>query len=114
MVRGVSDKNLNYPEQKVMTAEQVKAGLIRGRQVWQKQFDVNILVSRHAHKCEAFENPSATNIIPSFVLLDIQASAVGTYVYELIGDDIKVKGIEYQKILKPGLSCCFLSFFYSH
>lgn len=38
-----------------------------------------------------------SNIIPSFVLMDIQASTVVTYVYQLIGDDVKVERIEYKK-----------------
>lgn len=40
---------------------------------------------------------SHSNIIPSFVLMDIQASTVVTYVYQLIGDDVKVERIEYKK-----------------
>uniref|UniRef100_A0A6J0UC49 Vacuolar protein sorting-associated protein 29 n=1 Tax=Pogona vitticeps TaxID=103695 RepID=A0A6J0UC49_9SAUR len=124
VVRGDLDENLNYPEQKVVTVGQFKIGLIHGHQVipWgdvaslallQRQFDVDILISGHTHKFEAFEhenkfyiNPgSATgaysalenNIIPSFVLMDIQASTVVTYVYQLIGDDVKVERIEYKK-----------------
>lgn len=103
---------------------QFKIGLIHGHQVipWgemaslallQRQLDVDILISGHTHKFEAFENEnkfyinpgSATgaysalecNIIPSFVLMDIQASTVVTYVYQLIGDDVKVERIEYKK-----------------
>ncbi|KAK9391751.1 vacuolar protein sorting-associated protein 29 [Crotalus adamanteus] len=124
VVRGDFDENLNYPEQKVVTVGQFKIGLIHGHQVipWgdvaslallQRQFDVDILISGHTNKFEAFEhenkfyiNPgSATgaysalenNIIPSFVLMDIQASTVVTYVYQLIGDDVKVERIEYKK-----------------
>ncbi|XP_078523615.1 vacuolar protein sorting-associated protein 29 isoform X1 [Lissotriton helveticus] len=124
IVRGDFDENLNYPEQKVVTVGQFKIGLIHGHQVipWgdmaslallQRQLDVDILISGHTQKFEAFEhenkfyiNPgSATgaynalesNIIPSFVLMDIQASTVVTYVYQLIGDDVKVERIEYKK-----------------
>ena len=35
--------------------------------------------------------------VPSFVLMDIQASSVVTYVYQLIGEDVKVERIEYKK-----------------
>lgn len=124
IVRGDFDESLNYPEQKVVTVGQFKIGLIHGHQVipWgdmaslallQRQFDVDILISGHTHKFEAFEhenkfyiNPGSatgaynaleTNIIPSFVLMDIQASTVVTYVYQLIGDDVKVERIEYKK-----------------
>uniref|UniRef100_A0A8C4XPE6 Vacuolar protein sorting-associated protein 29 n=1 Tax=Falco tinnunculus TaxID=100819 RepID=A0A8C4XPE6_FALTI len=116
--------SLNYPEEKVVTVGQFRIGLIHGHQVipWgdvaslallQRQLDVDILISGHTHRFEAFEyenkfyvNPgSATgaysalemNIIPSFVLLDIQASTVVTYVYRLIEDDVKVERIEFKK-----------------
>ncbi|XP_022450943.1 LOW QUALITY PROTEIN: vacuolar protein sorting-associated protein 29-like [Delphinapterus leucas] len=123
-VRGDFDANLNYPEQKVVTVGQFNIGLIHGHEViprgdvaslalLQRQFDVDILISGHTHKFEASEhenkfyiNPDSatgaykaleTNIIPSFVLMDIQASTVVAYVYQLIGDDVKVEQIEYSK-----------------
>lgn len=37
------------------------------------------------------------SIIPSFVLMDIQSSTVVTYVYQLVGDEVKVERIEYKK-----------------
>lgn len=36
-------------------------------------------------------------VIPSFVLMDIQSSTVVTYVYQLVGDDVKVERVEYKK-----------------
>ncbi|CAO2629533.1 Vacuolar protein sorting-associated protein 29, partial [Lemmus lemmus] len=114
IVRGDFDENLNYPEQKVVTVGQFKIGLIHGHQVipWGDMASLALL-QRHTHKFEAFEhenkfyiNPGSatgaynaleTNIIPSFVLMDIQASTVVTYVYQLIGDDVKVERIEYKK-----------------
>ncbi|KAL3215367.1 hypothetical protein MRX96_034084 [Rhipicephalus microplus] len=94
VVRGDFDENLNYPEQK-------------------RQLDVDVLISGHTHRFEAYEhenkfyiNPgSATgaynalesNVIPSFVLMDIQSTTVVTYVYQLIGDEVKVERIEYKK-----------------
>ncbi|KAL3270646.1 hypothetical protein HHI36_021175 [Cryptolaemus montrouzieri] len=124
IVRGDFDDNLNYPEQKVVTVGQFRIGLSHGHQVvpWgdpeslavmQRQLDVDIFISGHTHKFEAYEhenkfyiNPgSATgaynaldsNIIPSFVLMDIQNTTVVTYVYQLVGDDVKVERIEYKK-----------------
>ncbi|XP_033627753.1 vacuolar protein sorting-associated protein 29 isoform X2 [Asterias rubens] len=123
IVRGDFDENVSYPEQKVVTVGQFRIGLCHGHQVipWgdveslamvQRQLDVDILISGHTHKFEAFEhenkfyiNPgSATgafnaleSISPSFVLMDIQASTVVTYVYQLMGDDVKVERIEYKK-----------------
>jgi len=38
-----------------------------------------------------------SNIIPSFVLLDIQQSTMIAYVYQLVGADVKVERIEYKK-----------------
>ncbi|XP_037925636.1 vacuolar protein sorting-associated protein 29 [Hermetia illucens] len=124
IVRGDFDENLNYPEQKVVTVGQFRIGLSHGHQVvpWgdpeslaliQRQLDVDILISGHTHKFEAYEhenkfyinpgsatgayNPLDTSIIPSFVLMDIQSTTVVTYVYQLIGDEVKVERIEYKK-----------------
>ncbi|XP_063171893.1 vacuolar protein sorting-associated protein 29-like [Candoia aspera] len=124
VVRGDFDEGMSYPQQKIVTVGQFKIGLIHGHQVipWgdlaslailQRQLDVDILISGHTHRFEAVEhekkfyiNPgSATgaynalerDIIPSFVLMDIQCSIVVTYVYQLIGDDVKVERIEYKK-----------------
>lgn len=117
-------KNLSYPEQKVVTVGQFRIGLTHGHQVvpWadpealalvQRQLDVDILISGHTHKFEAYEhenkfyiNPGSatgaysaleTSITPSFVLMDIQSTIVVTYVYQLIGDEVKVERIEYKK-----------------
>lgn len=40
---------------------------------------------------------SFRNVTPSFVLMDIQNTTVVTYVYQLVGDDVKVERIEYKK-----------------
>ncbi|NWX24953.1 VPS29 protein, partial [Aegotheles bennettii] len=123
VVRGDSE-SLDYPEEKVVTVGQFRIGLVHGHQVipWgdvaslallQRQLDVDILISGHTHRFEAFEhenkfyiNPGSatgaysaleTNIIPSFVLMDIQASTVAAYVYQLIEDDVKVERIEFKK-----------------
>ena len=74
---------------------------------------MDILVTGHSHKFEAYEhdghfyvnpgsatgafNPLDTNIIPSFVLMDIQAGTVVTYVYQLLDDEVKIERIEYKK-----------------
>jgi len=124
VVRGDFDDNINYPEQKVVTVGQFRIGLCHGHQVvpWgdteslamvQRQLDVDILITGQTHKFEAFEHenkfyinpgsatgsysPLESSIIPSFVLLDIQQSTVIAYVYQLIGDDVKVERIEYRK-----------------
>lgn len=81
----------------------------------QRQLDVDILITGHTHKFEAYEhenkfyiNPgSATgafnatdiNVVPSFVLMDIQSTTVVTYVYQLdlATQEVKVERIEYKK-----------------
>jgi len=124
IVKGDFDENMNYPDHKVVTVGQVRIGLCHGHQVipWgdpealsliQRQLDVDILITGHTHKFQAYEfegkfyiNPgSATgaysalesNVIPSFVLMDIQSSSVVIYVYQLIGDEVKVERNEYKK-----------------
>lgn len=124
IVRGDFDENFNYPEQKVVTVGQFRIGLSHGHQVvpWgdpealaliQRQLDVDILISGHTHKFEAYEhenkfyinpgsatgayNPLDSDVIPSFVLLDIQSISVIAYVYQLIGSEVKVERIEYKK-----------------
>lgn len=53
-------------------------------------------VTHHCVFNTRVSSPSS-NITPSFVLMDIQASTVVTYVYQLISDDVKVERIEYKK-----------------
>ncbi|MCL4141958.1 UNVERIFIED_CONTAM: hypothetical protein GTU68_031880, partial [Idotea baltica] len=113
-----------YPEQKVVTVGQFKIGLCHGHQIvpWgdpdslallARQLDADIFISGHTHKFEAFEaesrffinpgsvtgayTPLESEVTPSFVLMDIQSSTVVTYVYQLIGDEVKVERIEYKK-----------------
>ena len=37
------------------------------------------------------------NWTPSFVLMDIQAKSVSTYVYQLVGEEVKVEKLEFKK-----------------
>lgn len=75
-------QNHNYPEQKVVTVGQFKIGLCHGHQIvpWgdpeslaliQRQLDVDILVSGHTHKFEAYEHENKFYINPG--------SATGAY-----------------------------------
>jgi vacuolar protein sorting-associated protein 29 len=124
VVRGDFDEIMSYPELKVVTVGQFRIGLCHGHQVvpWgdteslaiiQRQLDVDILITGHTHKFQAFEHeekfyinpgsitgaysPLESNVTPSFVLLDIQQSTVIAYVYQLIGEEVKVERIEYRK-----------------
>ncbi|KAF2360901.1 Phosphodiesterase [Trinorchestia longiramus] len=123
VVRGDFDES-QYPEQKVVRVGQFRIGLCHGHQIvpWgdpaalallARQLDADILITGHSHKFEAFEaeakffiNPGSVtgaysaldnDVIPSFVLMDIQSSTVVTYVYQLIDDEVKVERIEYKK-----------------
>ena len=73
---------MNYPEQKVGTVGQFRIGLCHGHQVvpWgdteslalvQRQLDVDILITGHTHKFEAFEHENKFYINPG--------SATGAY-----------------------------------
>merc|ERR1712109_427284 len=138
VVRGEFDETLNYPEQKVVTVGQFRIGVCHGHQVvpWgdqeslaliNRQLDCDILITGHTNKFEAYEhenkfyvNPgSATGaysaleaeIIPSFILMDIQSSTVVTYVYQLIDDEVKVDRIEYKKLIILPSSQMFFKIF---
>lgn len=75
-------QSLNYPEEKVVTVGQFRIGLIHGHQVipWgdvaslallQRQLDVDVLISGHTHRFEAFEHEKKFYINPG--------SATGAY-----------------------------------
>ena len=38
-----------------------------------------------------------SNVVPSFVLLDIQQSTMIAYIYQLVSGEVKVERIEYKK-----------------
>ncbi|EDV21722.1 Vacuolar protein sorting-associated protein 29 [Trichoplax sp. H2] len=124
VVKGDFDENASYPDQKVITVGQFRIGLCHGHQIvpWgdieslalvQRQLDVDILITGHTHKFEAFEHenkfyinpgsatgaysPIESDAAPSFALMDIQSATVVTYVYQLRGDDVKVEKIEFRK-----------------
>lgn len=72
----------NWPEQKVVTVGQFRIGLVHGHQIvpWgdveslamlQRQLDVDILISGHTHKFDAFEHEQKFYINPG--------SATGAY-----------------------------------
>lgn len=125
-VKGDFDEtSSNLPQAKVITEGQLRIGIIHGHQVipWgdaealditARQMEVDVLLSGHTHKFEAYEYngrffinpgsatgayssiPDANEPIPSFVLMDIQGSSVVTYVYKLIDDEVKVEKLEYK------------------
>ncbi|KAG9511238.1 Vacuolar protein sorting-associated protein 29 [Fragariocoptes setiger] len=128
IVHGDSDEPaLNYPDTKVVTLGQFKIGLCHGHQLvpWghreslsllQRQLDVDILITGHTHKYEAFEtkdgklfinpgsatgafSPLEADATPSFVLMDIQSNNVSNYVYQLVGNEVKVERVDFKKAM---------------
>jgi vacuolar protein sorting-associated protein 29 len=102
----------------------LKVGLMHGHQIvpWgdpealamvARQLDVDLMVTGHTHKFEAFEyegrffiNPGSVTgsysgiqaeVTPSFALLDVQGSSITTYVYQLIDGEVKVEKMEFSK-----------------
>lgn len=74
----VFGQNLNYPEQKVVTVGSFSIGLCHGHQVvpWgdteslamvQRQLDVDILISGHTHRFDAFEHENKFYINPGSI-----------------------------------------------
>ncbi|KAG1463852.1 hypothetical protein G6F46_002295 [Rhizopus delemar] len=127
VVKGDNDQDMQLPQTKVLQVGNVHIGIIHGHQIipWgddeslsitARQLEVDVLLTGHTHRLEVYENGgrffvnpgSATGAyssmntdesIPSFVLMDIQASVVVTYVYKLINDEVKVEKIEFTKHL---------------
>ncbi|CAL9079490.1 unnamed protein product [Musa textilis] len=123
--RGEYDENARYPESKTLTIGQFKLGLCHGHQIipwddldslamFQRQLDVDILVTGHTHQFKAYKHGGGVVIIPgsatgahisitydanpSFVLLDIEMGLrVVVCVYELIDGQVKVNKIDFKK-----------------
>ena len=115
---GVAD---GLPETKTVKIGQFQIGMCHGHQIvpWgdsealgalQRQLDCDILVTGHTHTFAAYEtegklfiNPgSATGAFsasfklseepsPSFALMDVQQQRVVIYVYELLGDEVRLR-----------------------
>jgi vacuolar protein sorting-associated protein 29 len=78
-----------------------------------RQMNVDILVSGGTHRFEAYEHHdrfyidpgSATgaftlesdDIVPSFVLMDLNTSGFSLYIYKLIDDQVKVEKMDYSR-----------------
>ena len=124
VVKGQFDEYGPLPETKVITVGDFNIGVIHGHQIvpWgdldalaaqQRRMNVDILVSGHTHQFKAYKyedrllvNPgSATGAYgslraeanPSFVLMDVDGPRMTAYVYELVGEEVKVDKVEYSK-----------------
>ncbi|RUO96039.1 vacuolar protein sorting-associated protein 29-like protein [Jimgerdemannia flammicorona] len=116
----------SWPLSKIVTHGAIRVGVLHGHQVvpWgdveslsivARQMDVDVLLTGHTHRFEAFENegkffinpgsatgaysgiPGTGDVIPSFVLMDIQGNVVVTYVYQLVDNEVKVEKVEFKK-----------------
>mmetsp|Transcript_5028 Transcript_5028/g.8086 ORF Transcript_5028/g.8086 Transcript_5028/m.8086 type:complete len:186 (-) Transcript_5028:25-582(-) len=128
IVKGDFDEG-TYPETKVVKIHNWKFGVCHGHQVvpWgdkealsmlQRQLDVDVLVTGHTHKFSVdvhegnlFVNPGSVtgaysglqseDVVPSFVLLDVQEGRLTIYSYELQGTDdnyeLKVQEVKHSK-----------------
>jgi vacuolar protein sorting-associated protein 29 len=108
----------------VVKLENFRIGLIHGHQVvpwgdreslamWQRRLDVDVLVFGGTHQYVAFEhegklfvNPGSitgafsflnSEVIPTFVLMDIKEDRLTNFVYQLEGEELKVKKKEFIK-----------------
>ncbi|KAJ1655428.1 Vacuolar protein sorting-associated protein 29 [Dispira simplex] len=129
IVKGDFDEPaIQWPESKVVQHGNIRIGLVHGHQIipngdtealaiMARQLDVDILISGHTNRFEAFDfdgkffvnpgsatgaysttsQPGGGEVIPSFVLLDIQDSYVITYVYQLVDGNVKVDKLEFKK-----------------
>ena len=121
-VRGDFDENQNLPETKTCVINGWKIGICHGHQIvpWgdkealgilQRQLDCQILVTGHTHEHQVSNaddkyfinpgsitgawSPSSEEIIPTFMLMDLQESQISFYVYQLIDDQLKVQRHDY-------------------
>ncbi|KAI8339949.1 vacuolar protein sorting-associated protein 29-like protein [Chlamydoabsidia padenii] len=127
VVKGDFDEMTSFPESKVVKIGEIRIGVVHGHQVIPngdisaldiiaRQLDVDVLFSGHTHQLEAtkhngryFINPGSatgaysatatttTDVVPSFVLMDIQGDNVTTFIYKLIDDEVKVDKQFYKK-----------------
>ena len=124
VVQGDFDELASLPEEKVIELGQFKIGIVHGHQVvpWgdhealgvvRRRMDVDILVSGHTHKMDSFcvdkkffINPgSATgaysgflpDVVPSFVLLDLEADKMVMFSYRFLQRSVKVEKTEWIK-----------------
>mmetsp|Transcript_31857 Transcript_31857/g.58405 ORF Transcript_31857/g.58405 Transcript_31857/m.58405 type:complete len:190 (-) Transcript_31857:51-620(-) len=122
---GDADLNFDFPETVVATVGDFKVGLIHGHQIipWGDKLalggcacrlGVDMLISGHTHRHSVEEfggkfliNPGSVtgasnsageqNLQPSFMLMQVQGSAVTLYTYEEVGGETKVAMNELKK-----------------
>lgn len=124
-VRGEFDEDSALPDHKIVEIGNFKVGIIHGHQIvpwgdpealanFQREIDVDILITGHTHSSEVYAyhnshyivNPGSitgaysilnTSANPSFVLMAIKGLKVSTYVYELKNGEVSVSKSEFTK-----------------
>eukprot|EP00995_Heteronema_vittatum_P007285 NODE_2428_length_788_cov_381.365359_g1691_i0.p1 GENE.NODE_2428_length_788_cov_381.365359_g1691_i0~~NODE_2428_length_788_cov_381.365359_g1691_i0.p1 ORF type:complete len:194 (+),score=57.65 NODE_2428_length_788_cov_381.365359_g1691_i0:33-614(+) len=123
--KGDFDDSKDTPDHQIVKFGAFKIGIIHGHQVvpwgdkeslavWQRRLDVDVLIYGGTHQYKTFEyegkffiNPGSitgafsmlnSEVVPSFVLMDINNSSLTTFVYQLEGDEVKVKKKEFTKV----------------
>eukprot|EP00055_Hartaetosiga_balthica_P006907 m.22895 g.22895 ORF g.22895 m.22895 type:complete len:221 (-) comp5492_c0_seq1:282-944(-) len=124
IVSGDFDDETSYPAEKTVNIGGFKIGFCHGHTIvpWgdkealemtRRRMDADVLISGHTHEFESFEengklflNPgSATGaysatcaeVVPSFVLLDIQDDKINIFVYKLHGEEFGFQKLEFTK-----------------
>lgn len=114
----------DIPPAQVVDVEGLKFGVIHGHQVvpwgdkealgmWQRQLGVDVLVYGHTHQSKTFEfggsyfinpgsvtgafSPFESEVQPSFVLADVQGTSMTLFIYQMEGNELKVKKKEWTK-----------------
>lgn len=123
-VGGGVSSNDTFPESRTLQVGDFAIGVTHGHQIvpWgdvdslsahARKLNVDVLVTGHTHcfashkvdgklllnpgsatGSSSFENEQPN---PSFVLMDVNGSSLVAYVYELVGDEVKVDKIEWSK-----------------
>uniref|UniRef100_A0A1I8BDG2 Vacuolar protein sorting-associated protein 29 n=1 Tax=Meloidogyne hapla TaxID=6305 RepID=A0A1I8BDG2_MELHA len=120
-VRGDFDEDTSYPDMKVIPVGHFRIGLVHGHQFipWgdlkamelaAQQIGVDVLISGYTHDGTFYVNPgSATgafslikdNVVPSFIVLDVQTDLINAYMYRLLDDEVKVERAQFKKSGRP-------------
>jgi vacuolar protein sorting-associated protein 29 len=124
-VRGdFDDYGKDIPETQVVVVGDLRVGLVHGHQVvpwadkeslaqWQRKLDVDVLISGHTHQQRSFEfenkffinpgsitgafSPFESDVVPTFVLMDVQGTSLTAFIYQLDGTEMKVKKKEWTR-----------------
>lgn len=122
--KGDLDEIGEQPDFAVTSAGDLKLGVLHGHQVvpwgdkeslavWQRRLDVDVLISGHTHTQKYYEfdgklfiNPGSItgahsafdcDVVPSFILMDVQTTNITSFLYQAEGGELKVKKKNWSK-----------------